>query len=145
MSTQETKLSLRERILAILKLDDNGKLEKFFKREVKTLNEEIETIEMNKQSSALQLKSDLSKIDNQIEDLQVAVDEAYEAVTIEDLKSNESMGSFSATYWTNIERKEAVLENLIKERTRIQERYDEDLKGRELKIAKRTARISKIS
>lgn len=145
MSTQETKLSLRERILAILKLDDNGKLEKFFKREVKVLNEEIETIEMNKQSSALELKSNLSKIDNQIEDSQVAVDEAYEAVTIEDLKSNESMTSFSEIYWNNIERKEAILENLTKERVRIQERYDENLKGRDEKIAKRNARISKIS
>ncbi len=137
--------SLVTKIMAILKLDDAGKLDKFFKGEVKSLNNEIKTIEMNKQTAALEHEMKLSEIDSKIEDAEAAVEDAYTAVETKNIDSNEAMKDFSSRYWENIDRKEEGLELLIKKREHTIKCYEEELKGRNEKIDKRKARIAKIS
>lgn len=133
------------KIMAILKLDDAGKLDKFFKGEVKSLNNEIKTVEMNKQIAALEHEMKLPEIDSKIEDAEAAVEDAYTAVLVEDINSNDSMKHFSARYWANIERKENALEELKKSRKDAVESYEYQLKLRNEKIERRKARIAKIS
>ena len=137
--------SLVTKIMAILKLDDAGKLDKFFKGEAKSLNNEIKTIEMNKQTAALEHEMKLSEIDSKIEDAEVAVEDAYTAVNVEDINSNDSMKQFSSRYWTNIDVKEATLKSLLDRREEIIKSYEENLKLRNEKIEKRKTRIAKIS
>ncbi len=145
MNGVEVKNALAARIVTILKMDDGSKVEKFFTKEVKRLEGEIDTIKMNKQTAELSLKNDFYKLDSKIEDATVALEEAYEAVTIDNVKSNEIMAKFSESYWYNIDTQEAALERLNKERVSIQERYDAELKARNEKIAVRKSRIAKIS
>jgi len=145
MDGVEVKNALAARIITILKMDDGSKVEKFFVKEVKRLEGEIDTIEMNKQTAELGLKNDFYKLDSKIEDATVAVAEAYEAVTIDNVKSNEVMAKFSEKYWYNIDTQEAALERLTKERVSIQESYDAMLKERKEKVAVRKARIAKFS
>jgi len=133
------------RIIAALKLDDNGKVEKFFAGEVKALKSEIKNIEANKQNSEIQLGIKLSNIDDQIEDATADVENAYDAVAIENINSNEAMKSFSTKYWTGIDRAEEKLESLVKEKAFVQEAYEKELKARNEKIAIRETRIAKIS
>ena len=71
MNNQEEKTvfsALIKEIMAILKLDDAGRLEKFFKNEVKLLKNDIKVIENNKQTAALQYEMALSEIDDKIEE-----------------------------------------------------------------------------
>ena len=50
-ATKETqKLSVLDRIKKLLKLDDAGRVEKFFTRETKKMLNNIDTLEMNKQA-----------------------------------------------------------------------------------------------
>ena len=137
--------SLVTKIMAILKLDDAGKLDKFFKGEVKSLNNEIKTIEMNKQTAALEHEMKLSEIDSKIEDAEVAVEDAYTAVKVDDINNNDAMQQFSSRYWANIDAKERALKSLVATRKETIEYYEENLKGRNEKIEKRKARIAKIS
>ena len=137
--------SLVTKIMAILKLDDAGKLDKFFKGEVKSLNNEIKTIEMNKQTAALEHEMKLSEIDSKIEDAEAAVEDAYTAVKVDDINNNDAMQHFSSRYWANIDGRESALENLKKDREGTVKSYEENLKLRNEKIEKRKARIAKIS
>lgn len=133
------------KIMSILKLDDAGKLEKFFAGEVKTIKNGIKAIEMNKQTAALQHEMALSEIDSQIEDAEEALSDAYTAVTVEEINSNDAMKSFSEKYWKNIEAKEHKLQSLKDGRKAIIEAYDKTLEARNANIAKQEARIAAIS
>ena len=146
VEAMETVLTaLEQKIMSILKLDDAGKLHKFFKGEVKSLNNEIKTIEMNKQTAALEHEMKLSEIDSKIEDAEAAVEDAYTAVKVDDINNNDAMQQFSSRYWANIDRKESCLEDLKKDREGTIKAYEENLKLRNEKIEKRKARIAKIS
>lgn len=132
-------------VLKLLKMDDVGRVSKFFKKEVKRLKEEIKTFEMNKQTAEMEFERRLSKYDSQIEDAEEAVKEAYTKIQVEELTSNEAMENFSAKYWSNINDKEYLLESLVDARKRAVEQYEIAVKERDEKIAKRVQRIEKIS
>ena len=133
------------KIMSILKLDDAGKLSKFFEGEVRSIKNGIKAIEMNKQTAALQHEMALSEIDSQIEDAEEALKDAYTAVTVEEISSNDAMKSFSPKYWGNIEAKENGLAYLKTKREDTVKTYDEVLKSRNEKITKQEARIAAIS
>lgn len=133
------------KIMSILKLDDAGKLSKFFEGEVKSIKNGIKAIEMNKQTAALQHEMTLSGIDSQIEDAEEALKDAYTAVTVDDINNNDAMKSFSPKYWGNIEDKERRLQSLKDDRKAKIEAYDKELEKRNEKIAKQEARIAAIS
>lgn len=137
--------ALVSKIMSILKLDDAGKLSKFFEGEVKSIKNVIKAIEMNKQTAALQHEMALSEIDNQIEDAEEALSDAYTAVTVEEINSNDAMKSFSIKYWDNIEAKEHKLQSLKDDRKARIEAYDKTLEARNNNIAKQEARIAAIS
>ena len=132
-------------VLKLLKMDDAGRVSKFFKKEVKRLKEEIKTFEMNKQTAEMEFERRLSKYDSQIEDAEEAVKEAYTKIQVEELTFNEAMENFSAKYWSNINDKEYLLESLVDARKRAVEQYEITVKERDEKIAKRVQRIEKIS
>lgn len=137
--------ALEAKIMAILKLDDVGKLKKFFKGEVKNLNGQIAAIENNKLTAELELKLALSKADDKIEDAEAALEDAYTAVKVEEISSNESMSYFSERYWKNIDAKTESLESLKNRRKSLTEDYDKVLEARNKRIEKLKARIAKIS
>lgn len=137
--------ALVTKIMAILKLDDAGRLSKFFENEVKSIKNSIKAIEMNKQTAALQHEMTLSEIDSQIEDAEEALKDAYAAVTIEDISNNDAMKAFSSRYWANIDNKDYALTSLKENREAVIKAYEEQLKIRNEKIAKQEARIKAIS
>ena len=133
------------KIMSILKLDDAGKLSKFFEGEVKSIKNGIKAIEMNKQTAALQHEMALSEIDSQIEDAEEALRDAYTAVTVDDINNNDAVKAFSPKYWGNIEAKEDRLQRLKDDRKARIEAYDKELEKRNEKITKQEARIAAIS
>ena len=133
------------KIMSILKLDDAGKLSKFFEGEVKSIKNGIKAIEMNKQTAALQHEMALSEIDSQIEDAEEALKDAYTAVTVDDINNNDAMKAFSPKYWGNIEAKEDRLQRLKDDRKARIEAYDKELEKRNEKITRQEARIAAIS
>ena len=134
-----------ERIKAFFKLDDAGRVENFFKNEIKAMRLRIRAIEMNMKSDELKLEIDLATIDSTIEDAVQGIEDAYTAVKPEDVTNNESMTRFSPKYWKAIESAEALVVSLQKEREAIVQSYEEELKVNKAEIALLNARIAKLS
>ena len=134
-----------ERIKAFFKLDDAGRVENFFKNEIKAMRLRIRAIEMNIKSDELKLEIDLATIDSTIEDAVQGIEDAYTAVKPEDVTNNESMTKFSPKYWKAIESAEALVLSLQKEREAIVQSYEEELKLNKAEIALLNARIAKLS
>lgn len=144
-TVDNTLTALERKIMSILKLDDSGKLHKFFKGEIKRLNGDIENIEMNKKSAEVKYKNDLSQIDYKIEDAEEEIAESYTAVKIEDIGSNDANQFFSSKYWENVDAKESKLKSLKESREKVVKDYEETFKNRNEKIAKIKERIAAIS
>lgn len=134
-----------ERIKAFFKLDDAGRVENFFKNEIKAMRLKIRATEMNMKSDELKLEIDLATIDSTIEDAVQGIEDAYTAVKPEDVTNNESMTRFSPKYWKAIESAEALVVSLQKEREAIVQSYEEELKSNKAEIALLVARIAKLS
>ena len=145
MSTEVKEFAIVKRIMKLLKLDDAGKINKFFTKEVKKFETGIRDI--NNYLSALknQYEANVSKINDKIEDAKENVTAAYEAVTPEDVINNETMERFSSTFWMKVESAEKKLEELQQSLITLEEEYQEEVKAEEAKIAKLQARIEKIT
>ena len=134
-----------ERIKAFFKLDDAGRVENFFKNEIKAMRLRIRAIEMNIKSDELKLEIDLATINSALEDAIQNIEDAYTAVNPEDVTNNESMTRFSPKYWKAIESAEALVVSLQKEREAIVQSYEEELKVNKAEVALLNARIAKLS
>lgn len=139
------KLTVLERIKAFFKLDDAGRVENFFKNEIKAMLLKIRGLEMNIKSNELKLEIELAAIDSAIEDAVQGIEDAYTAVKPEDVTNNESMSKFSPKYWKGIETAEALLVSLQKEREAIMRYYNEELEDNKTEISILKARIAKLS
>ena len=144
-ATTAKPTTVLERIKAFFKLDDAGRVENFFKNEIKAMLLRIRGIEMNIKSNELKLEIELAAIDSAIEDAVQGIEDAYTAVKPEDVTNNESMSKFSPKYWKGIETAEALLVSLQKERESIMRYYNEELKASKAEISILKARIAKLS
>jgi len=131
-------------ILRILKMDDEGKIGKFFAKEVKKFENAIRDLNNNIAAITNVYQSALETRNDAIEDAKEAVDNAYQAVTVEDVANNATMESFASRYWASVERANAVLDRLEKEATAAAEAHEKALKVITDQIAKYQARIDKI-
>ena len=144
-ATQETqKLSVLDRIKKLLKLDDAGRVEKFFTRETKKMLNNIDTLEMNKQAKAFELKTTLYQIDSDLEDANQAVEDAFDAIKPENVVNNDVMDSFSYQYWANIDQAERRVKTLEERRKQTVEAAAEEARLKDEKIAKYKYRISRL-
>jgi len=139
------KVTLVDRILSILNLDDHGKVASFFKGEVKKLQNSVRQLESNEKQEDLRNELELASLEEKIEDAQQDVDDAYLAVKVENIQSNQDKKSFSERYWNNIAGRERTLENLNEQLADKKEaivEYKEDMKDQKAKYAARIKRIT---
>lgn len=138
-------MTLKEKILSILKLDDNGRIEKFFNCEIKKFNLYIKQLKSNIAQIELTYSSDVDTINNEIEDATARVQDCYEAVDIEKLKNNSDITKFSEEYWRNISLAETQLEHLNFKLDNINKKFKTDIDNINEQISKYQERISKLS
>jgi len=144
-SKKVTKVTLIDRILSILNLDDHGKVASFFKGEVKKLQNAVRQLESNEKQEDLRNELALEALNEKIEDAQQDVDDAYLAVKVENIQSNEDKKNFSTSYWNNISSKEYILKDLkrsLENKLEAIEDSKKDLKEQKVAYA---ARIKKIT
>jgi hypothetical protein len=129
------KLSLVDRILAELKAGDNGKINSFFLREDKALSRSIEAQETNKKVASFNLATQLTALNDRLEDAKEALKHAYMAIQAEDVATNALQDSFSKVYWANIAAKRSDVKNLEEQIKDCNEQHEKFIKETDEKIA----------
>jgi ABC-type Fe2+-enterobactin transport system substrate-binding protein len=132
-------------IMAVLKLDDAGKISKFFSQEVKNAEEAIEGLKLNLQVEELNRKQAVSKSDKAIEDATNEVEAAYQNVKPENVATNKLMTDYSYEYWQGVQEAEYKLANLKEQAKAATESFDKKVERINDQIAKYQVRIDKIS
>jgi len=141
---QSTGLAIVARIMKVLKLDEAGKIEKFFAKEIKKFETAIKHLNNNIAALKNVYQAAVDTLNEKLEDAREAVENAYDAVTLENLATNDSMTNFSERYWAKIARAEETVVAVEEELKRLTEKHEKDLKEIQDQIAKREARITKL-
>ena len=139
------KTGIVAKILALLNLGEEGKIENFFVKQRKALEKDIKNLNKNLDTYEDQKAEALEELNEKLEDAKTKVEDAYTSVTVENVATNEAANSFADTYWYYVANAEAAVEKLetsIKTET---EEYDKLLESTKTQIAKKQARLNKIS
>ena len=111
---------------------------KSLKKDEKNLGKNIDTVTDQKIDA-------LEAISDKIADAEEAVIAAYDAVTAEDVKTNEKADSFASQYWRNIERAEAIVMQLNKQYEQTEKQFDAQLEELQNQLKETKRRIETIS
>jgi hypothetical protein len=143
-SKSTEKRSLVQRIMAVLGLDDAGKIQKFFDREKKSCEKKIKALETNKNVAKMNYENELASLHDELEDKQDSYEDAKLAITPEDVNTNSEMDYFSSTYWENLKSKLKEIELIEKKITKIEENYIKEIAELDSQIQEYKDRISII-
>jgi phage host-nuclease inhibitor protein Gam len=141
---QSTGLAIVARIMKVLKLDEAGKIEKFFAKEIKKFETAIKHLNNNIAAAKNVYQAAVDTLNEKLEDAKEAVENAYDCVTLENLATNDSMTNFSERYWTKIGYAEEAVVALEDQMKKLTEKHEKELKEIGDQIAKREARITKL-
>ncbi len=134
-----------ERIMAKLKLGDNGKLQNFFDKQIKNLKNEIKDYQKAIENEEYNSKNRIDSLKEAQEDAEVELQDAYDNVKPEDVETNAKQDQYAITYWQDIEDKEAVLEEIKMEIEEEEKNTKALIEAYQAQIKEREHRISKIS
>lgn len=139
------KLSIVQKVLALLNITEEGKIENFFMKQRNILNKDIKNLNKNLDTIKDQYEEELEDLNEKLQDAETVVEEAYTSIKSEDIATNESANQFADVYWGRIENAESTV-SFIKQQIKIvKENYDERTKSVKEQIIERQRRLEKIS
>jgi hypothetical protein len=144
MSKTKTTGILAE-VMAFLNLGEEGKLGSFYNRLEKNLQRSIQGQKKVVESLQFNLGVEVDKLNDKLEDANQAVQDAWRAISPDDVATNAMQDSFVVTYLSNVERAEkaaVAIEQSIEEVTK---NYNTRIEAAETQIELLTARIAKIT
>jgi len=142
---EEKKLSIVERIVTFLELNDAGKLQAFFKREAKKLKRDIKGNEKNLDTLGFNHEQGMEELAEKLEDAELRLENAYLSVDMDSIKTNEAQESFSRQYWVSIELAEKAVQEIKTQVKDREEAFNNEKEDIEAQIKEIKYRIKKIS
>ena len=142
---QVSELKIVKAVISKYRLTDDGKVNNFINAEIDIAKRAIEILNRNIEADNFNLKGKIIDIDRAIADAIVDVEDAYEAITPEEVSNNAKSRAFSEIYWANITTAETVLLNLKKEKEKIKSDHKETIDAYEEQIIKQQNRVTKLS
>lgn len=141
----EKKLNIVAKVLALLNITEEGRIENFFMKQRKSLEKDIKNLNKNLDTTRDQLQDELEELNDKLEDANQRVEEAYTSVKIEDIDTNEKASHFADVYWDRIERAEKEVSRIEKQIEALTKSKNEDIESIEKEIAERQRRLEMIS
>lgn len=140
-----TKKTLLQKITAFLNITDEGKINHFLQKQVKSLNREITAAKKNIETLQFNYNNRIELLNEQLEDARNEVDTAYMSITLDDIKTNADQDQFALRYWDSIEIAERKVKNIEDSIKDLQESHDKEIENLQKHIDEANRRISIIS
>lgn len=139
------KLSIVAKVLALLNITEEGKIENFFMKQRKSLEKDIKNLNKNLDTLKDQHQDAIEDLNEKLEDARVRVTEAYTSIKVEDIDTNEKANQFADLYWDRIERAESEVEKLEKQKEQAEKVQQDLIENIQKEIAERQRRLDMIS
>lgn len=143
-ATPKSKFSLVRAIAAKLNLGEEGKLDNFFAKVVKTLTREMTALKKNLDTRKFNYEQELDELHDKLIDAQDALKGTYESVDVDSIKTNEDQNNYIDVYLNNINRATQKVRDIEARIATLQETYEEGKEETEKQIEAIATRISVI-
>ena len=143
-ATPKSKFSLVRAIAAKLNLGEEGKLDNFFAKVVKTLTREMTALKKNMDTRKFNYEQELDELHDKLIDAQEALKSTYESVDVDSIKTNEDQNNYIDVYLNNINRATQKVRDIEARIATLQETYEEGKEETEKQIEAIATRISVI-
>lgn len=144
MAKLSTPAGIVAKIMAALKLGEEGKIGSFFNRLESDFNRQIKAIEHNISGENLEFDHNLRSLEEQLEDAIAAVENAWMNVTAENVATNSLQDSFKDSYLYAIERAETKVKDIESDIKDLNTRHERMIKDLNEQIEKYQARLDRI-
>ena len=144
MAKLSTPAGIVAKIMAALKLGEEGKIGSFFNRLESDFNRQIKAIEHNISGENLEFDHNLRSLEEQLEDAIAAVENAWMNVTAENVATNSLQDSFKDSYLYAIERAETKVKDIESDIKDLNTRHERTIKDLNEQIEKYQARLDRI-
>lgn len=144
MSENKKSTGIVAKVLAMLNITEEGRIENFFMKQRKQYEKDIKNLNKNIDTLKDQKAEELDDLKEKLEDANTRVDEAYTSVKIEDIATNELANQFVQVYQDRVERAELEVKRLEERKVSINESYQKRIEDLEKQIAERKRRLAKI-
>lgn len=138
------KFSIVQKITEFFKLGEAGKLDSFFSRIDKTLSRDIAAYKVNLTTLKFNHDTNVSELEDQLEDANDGLQDAYMSVDLEKIKTNEAQVLFQDIYLATLDAAELKYTSIEKKIVKIKEQYILDAKNIQDNIDKLEVRLSKL-
>ena len=140
-----SKFSIVRAISALLKLGDDGKLDSFLARVVKTLKKEVAILKKNLDTMKFNHEQNLEELNDKLQDAQEALADSYLQIDVARIGTNEAQTSYVDVYLENIDNKAAAVKLVEDKIAKAKEKYAEDAKAVQEQVDSLEKRIKTIS
>lgn len=144
MAKVSTPAGIVAKVMALLKLGEEGKIGSFFNKLESDFSRQIKALKHNISGLEFQFEQQLEQLNQQLEDAEQAVEDAWMNVTAENVATNAAQDRFKDDYLHAINYAESNVEGIKNEIKRITERHESQLKDYNDQIAKYEARLARI-
>ncbi len=145
MAKVSTPAGIVAKIMAALKLGEEGKIGSFFNKLESDFNREIKAIKHNISGLEFEHEQRLEKLNEQLEDAEKAVEDAWMNVTADKVGTNAAQDSFKHYYLAAITMAEAKVEQIKTNIKDAKGEYKERIEDLNNQIAKYEARLARIT
>lgn len=114
-TTKTTATGIVAKIMAFLKLGEEGKIISFFERLRKNLKRQIEVNKRNKENLVFNNQAKVDKLNDDLEDAKATLEQTYLNVPVESVSTNADQEAFESTYWSKIEKAESEISRIKKQ------------------------------
>lgn len=144
MAKVSTPAGIVAKIMAALKLGEEGKIGSFFNKLESDFTREIKAIKHNISGAEFEHEQTIEKLTQQLEDAQQAVEDAWMNVTADKVSTNAAQDSFKGDYLYNIATAEEKVESIKRRIKDTEGEYKEKIDDLNDQIAKYEARLARI-
>lgn len=140
-----SKLNIVQKVLAILNLSEEGKVENFFMKQRKFLEKNIKNLNKNLETITDKYQESFAEASEKLEDAKERLDEAYTSVKVENVSNHETANQFAETYWETITKAEKNVAELEKIQANLTELFERDASEIKEQLVKYQIRLDRIS
>lgn len=144
MAKVSTPAGIVAKIMAALKLGEEGKIGSFFNKLESDFTREIKAIKHNISGLEFEHEQRLEKLNEQLEDAEKAVEDAWMNVTADRVATNAAQDSFKQDYLAAITIAEKRVSNIKNDIKDAKGEYKEKLEDLNDQISKYEARLARI-
>lgn len=139
------KLSIVQKVLALLNITEEGKIENFFMKQRNILNKDIKNLNKNLDTIKDQFEEQLEDLNEKLQDAETVVEEAYTSIKVENIDTNEKANQFADVYWGRIENAEEKVSYIKKQIEDLEKQHVERVESIDKQVSERQRRLEKIS